>query len=164
LEFWLLTIALPTSILFCKGAKLFSYSLLESTPRLWTIISANPFHDSFSPSSRIDGLLRNEIGKKMRMIHELIFGGRHLYIKTGLSEHHWTYTSTSSLSLLWKSRCQGKHKVFLWLLLNDRLNTRNLLRRKRFNIPSVNCVLCSHGMEETIKHFIFECEFAQMCL
>jgi hypothetical protein len=75
LEFWLLTIALPTSILFCKGAKLFSYSLLESTPRLWTIISANSFHDSFSPSSRIDGLLRNEIGKKMRMIHELIFGG-----------------------------------------------------------------------------------------
>jgi hypothetical protein len=31
---------------------------------------------------------------------------------------------------LWKSRCQGKHKVFFWLLLNDRLNTRNLLHHE----------------------------------
>jgi hypothetical protein len=28
---------------------------------------------------------------------------------------------------LWKSRCEGKHRVFFWLLLNDGLNTRNLL-------------------------------------
>jgi hypothetical protein len=53
--------------------------------------------------------------------------------------------------------------VFFWLLLNDWLNTRNLLRRKRFNIPIVSCVLCSHGIEETVKHLIFECEFAQLC-
>jgi hypothetical protein len=50
-----------------------------------------------------------------------------------------------------------------WLLLNDHLNIRNLLRRKQFNIPTVNCVLCSHGIEETIKHLILECEFAYMC-
>jgi len=31
---------------------------------------------------------------------------------------------------LWKSACQNKHKVFFWLLLNDRLSTRELLRRR----------------------------------
>jgi hypothetical protein len=61
------------------------------------------------------------------------------------------------------SRCQGKHKVFFWLLLNDRLNTRNILRRNRFNIPTVSCVMCSHGIEETIKHLFFDCEYAQTC-
>jgi hypothetical protein len=64
---------------------------------------------------------------------------------------------------IWKSWCQGKVKVFFWLLLNDRLNTRNLLRHKWFHIPSVNCVLCNHDSEETLKHLFFECEFAQSC-
>uniref|UniRef100_A0A0A8ZD98 Reverse transcriptase zinc-binding domain-containing protein n=1 Tax=Arundo donax TaxID=35708 RepID=A0A0A8ZD98_ARUDO len=31
---------------------------------------------------------------------------------------------------MWKSCAQGKHKFFFWLLLKDRLNTRNLLKRK----------------------------------
>jgi hypothetical protein len=53
--------------------------------------------------------------------------------------------------------------VFFWLLLNDRLNTRNLLRCKRFNVPNVECVLCSHGVEETMKHLFFDSEFAQLC-
>jgi hypothetical protein len=64
---------------------------------------------------------------------------------------------------LWKSCCQGKYKLFFWLLLNARLNTRNLRRRKRMNFQSVNCVLCSQGAEETLKHLFFKCEFAQSC-
>jgi hypothetical protein len=31
---------------------------------------------------------------------------------------------------LWKCSAQKKHKVFFWLLLKDRLSTRNILRRK----------------------------------
>jgi hypothetical protein len=31
---------------------------------------------------------------------------------------------------LWKSYCQPKHKVFYWLLLKDRLSTRNILKEK----------------------------------
>lgn len=31
---------------------------------------------------------------------------------------------------LWNSYCQPKRKFFFWLLLNDRLSTRELLRRK----------------------------------
>jgi hypothetical protein len=42
-----------------------------------------------------------KLGRKWEWYMNLYLGGRHLYIKTGLSEHHWTYTSISSLSLLW---------------------------------------------------------------
>jgi hypothetical protein len=35
---------------------------------------------------------------------------------------------------LWKSSCVMKRKVFAWLLLVDRLNTRDLLRRRHWNV------------------------------
>jgi hypothetical protein len=43
------------------------------------------------------------------------------------------------------------------------LNTRNLLRCRRMNNPSVNCVICSHDHEEAIQHIFFECEFSEPC-
>jgi hypothetical protein len=55
-------------------------------------------------------------------------------------------------SILWKSSCQAKHKFFFWLLLHDRLNTRNLLRRKCFVLQSYQCVFQSCNEEETLVH------------
>ena len=43
---------------------------------------------------------------------------------------------------LWKNCCQHKHKVFFWLLLKDRLSTRDLLGRKGMILQSFDCVLC----------------------
>jgi hypothetical protein len=37
---------------------------------------------------------------------------------------------------IWKSKCQLKHKVFLWLLLQDRLSTRDLMRRRNMELDS----------------------------
>lgn len=42
---------------------------------------------------------------------------------------------------IWKSSCQPKHKVFFWLLIQDRLSSRNLLRRRNMHLPSYNCVV-----------------------
>lgn len=42
---------------------------------------------------------------------------------------------------LWKSSCQHNHKVFFWLLIQDRLSTRNILKRKHMSLQSYNCVL-----------------------
>ena len=52
---------------------------------------------------------------------------------------------------------------FFWLLLKDRLNTRELLLRKRFPLQSAACVLCSVGASESLKHLFFECSFSQLC-
>lgn len=64
---------------------------------------------------------------------------------------------------IWNSSCQPKHKVFFWLVLHDRVNTRNLLRRKTFYLESYNCALRNCQLEETTFHLFWECPFAVRC-
>jgi hypothetical protein len=64
---------------------------------------------------------------------------------------------------LWSSHNLGKHKFFFWLLVRDRLPTRNLLRRKNMNLDSYVCPLCNMGCEETCFHLFFECPFSLQC-
>jgi hypothetical protein len=62
---------------------------------------------------------------------------------------------------VWKSNCTPTIKFFAWLLLNDRLNTRNILRRrKKFLEEGYNCALCHEEIEETSVHLFFECSAA----
>jgi hypothetical protein len=51
---------------------------------------------------------------------------------------------------IWNSSCTNKITVFSWLLLMDRLNVRNILRRKKHKLEgnNYNCVLCSNNREE----------------
>jgi len=64
---------------------------------------------------------------------------------------------------LWKSACQNKHKVFFWLLLKDRLSTRELPRRRNMELPDYNCVHCNTPTEETLEHLFLHCPFAHNC-
>lgn len=64
---------------------------------------------------------------------------------------------------IWKSACQWKHKVFFWLLLKDRLSTRNLLKRRNMALDDYNCVLCSSLVEEGLDHLFLHCSFARQC-
>ena len=65
---------------------------------------------------------------------------------------------------IWKSRSTMKIKVFGWLLLADRLNTRNMLKRRHYNIgDDHNCILCGLSIEETLEHLFFECHFSTDC-
>ena len=63
----------------------------------------------------------------------------------------------------WNSSCQAKHKFFFWLLLLDKLNTRNLLGRKIFQVPSFNCATLNCPQEETLIHLFWNCPFAAKC-
>lgn len=63
----------------------------------------------------------------------------------------------------WKSFSQPKHKVFFWLLLKDRLSTRNILKRKNMHLDDFNCELCNMRVEETSEHLFLHCPFAQDC-
>jgi len=46
--------------------------------------------------------------------------------------------------LKWLWSCQPKQRVFFWLLINDRLSTRNILRRKHMHLDAYDCAhLCS---------------------
>lgn len=49
-----------------------------------------------------------------------------------------------------------KLKIFAWLLLADRLNTRKMLQRRHYNVRNdVNCALCTLAVEETVEHLYF---------
>jgi hypothetical protein len=63
----------------------------------------------------------------------------------------------------WKCPCQPKHKVFFWLLLKDRLSTRNILRRRNMAMDSYDCVLCNMPTEECLDHLFLTCDFAKQC-
>ena len=64
---------------------------------------------------------------------------------------------------IWQSSCQPKHKVFFWQLLHDRVNTRNLLRRKKFVLEDYNCAVGGCPLEETLHHLFWGCPFVQQC-
>ena len=64
---------------------------------------------------------------------------------------------------IWNSSCQPKHKVFFWRLLHDRLNTRNLLRRKSFHLDNYNYAVNNCQQEETLQHLFWTCPFAAQC-
>lgn len=63
----------------------------------------------------------------------------------------------------WKTSCQGKHKIFFWLILVDRLSTRDLIRRRGMHLDDYCCVLCTHNAAETTMHLLFHCPFAKSC-
>jgi hypothetical protein len=68
-----------------------------------------------------------------------------------------------ALKWMWKSCCQQKHKVFFWLLIHNRLNTRAMLQRKNFFMDNYSCIMCDQDELETRNHMFFQCPFAQMC-
>lgn len=54
-------------------------------------------------------------------------------------------------------------RFFCWLLLKDRLSTRNILTRKNMALGSYNCVLCMGSIEKTWEHLFFQCPFSRSC-
>lgn len=66
-------------------------------------------------------------------------------------------------SWLWRSACQAKRKVFFWLLLKDRINTRHLLHRRAMYLEDYNCVFCVSPVEEDLPHLLFHCPFESDC-
>jgi hypothetical protein len=69
-----------------------------------------------------------------------------------------------ALHSIWKSRALPKLKVFDWLLFMDRLNSKDLMNRKQWQIQGgMNCLLCNDGLPKTRDHLFFECPFAAEC-
>ncbi|XP_071678427.1 uncharacterized protein [Lolium perenne] len=68
------------------------------------------------------------------------------------------------ISAIWKSKCMMKHKVFAWLMFVDRINTRDMLRRRKYNIGSdYSCLICDTGATEARNHLFFTCTFSTRC-
>ena len=64
---------------------------------------------------------------------------------------------------LWDSCCQTNHKVFFWLVLKDKLSTRDILQHKNMQLQLTDCVLCAEHQYENILHLFIQCRFAKAC-
>jgi hypothetical protein len=65
------------------------------------------------------------------------------------------------LKLLWKIKCQPKHRVFFWLLLQDKHNTR--IWQRNMHLDSYSCENCILSKTETAYHLFLICPFARSC-
>jgi hypothetical protein len=89
-----------------------------------------------------------------------IWGSSEFSVKKAYAVTSGHQYAPPQFSWIWKSSCQAKHKFFFWLLLHDRLNTRNLLGRKNFHLPTYSCATLPCVEEETLIHLFWSCPFA----
>ena len=77
----------------------------------------------------------------------------------------WYLLPPMTFKWIWQSKVNLKINVFGWLLLMDRVNTRDLLDRKHcapLN-ASLSCSICLINVRETRKHLFFDCAFSKAC-
>jgi hypothetical protein len=74
-----------------------------------------------------------------------------------IGEHH---THPAILDI-WKTCNLPRQKFFSWLLMYQRLNTKDLMTHKHFYVEFNDCVLCDNCPQETLMYLFFECNFSQ---
>ena len=63
------------------------------------------------------------------------------------------------VSKIWKLKVPPKVKTYMWLVIKERLQTRNIMRRKGMDVSPV-CVLCSSD-DESVAHLYLQCSFVR---
>ena len=85
------------------------------------------------------------------------FWGKDVYSSANFYKYMFqSLPKDKTLSKVWKSTCLLKLKVFCWLLLKDRLNTKDMMDRKHWHVEGgSNCVLCDDGNLERFRESLF---------
>jgi len=117
-------------------------------------------HDQFQV---VEGLLQNFDPSTSSDTWYYIWGSPNFTSKKAYRHLLGSSWTAPIFKWIWQSSCEPKHKVFFWLLFQDRLSTRNILRRRNMPLPSYSCVLCSLSSEETVNHLFLECDLAKAC-
>lgn len=63
-----------------------------------------------------------------------------------------------SYKFLWKSKLPHKIKVFFWLVVRNKILTKDNLKKRNW-IGSLDC--CFYGVDESIDHLFFHCPIAK---
>jgi hypothetical protein len=104
-----------------------------------------------------------EIILRVKMNGFFIWGSHDYSVKRFYQHHFHAIRLPVTILWMWKAKCVPRIKFFAWLLLNDRFNTRNMLRRRQIFLENYNCPLCADSVEETLEHLFFDCPFAATC-
>ena len=135
-----------------------------------TNLDVDSFYDMFylpmssiavQQSNVVRELINNKAGIQSANIWQFYWGGtkysnNRIYLEyignppDAPKPFHWT----------WKSCSLSKQKLFFWSLLQDMLNTRDLLMRKSFHIESSRCVVCNDEPNDHFTHLFFSYDFS----
>jgi len=164
---WLGTIAAD------KFPRAYSYALSEDVSvksfLLATSLSANfslPVSpEAFEEIKQLQQEVRNaDIGGGPQDIWKYVWGSEFYSSKKYYELCFRNIKPHAAFNWIWKSKCTPKVKFFCWLLFSDRLNTRNLLKRKNMLLQSgYRCIMCTNPPEETVEHLFFHCPFSKDC-
>ena len=139
-----------------------SFQTVQQTEPLHSLFPFTPLCGSFCTNGAATTSKQSANFRQSGLV-AIYLGKYSVFLQKGLLTSHWSCSSSPAFKWLWKSSCQNKHKVFFWLLLKDRLSTRNLLRRKTMVLDSYECEFCNSGQEETLEHLFLRCPFATAC-
>ena len=83
-------------------------------------------------------------------------------VKSYYTVMHAHMATDTPAKWIWESKATMKIKVFAWLMLNDRLNTRDMLVRRHWRSPQEDntCPLCYAHAHEDRYHLFFTCQFS----
>jgi hypothetical protein len=86
-----------------------------------------------------------------------------IYTAARYYHHQFRHISCSKVyDWIWKRKCVLRIKVFAWLLVSDRLNTKDMLKRRNWKVTDVyHCVLCPGRVSEDWMHLFFDCNFSR---
>jgi hypothetical protein len=102
---------------------------------------------------------------QLLMILELLFG---VIISTLLRDSinffSLAYPMTSLFIQSGSRIVSQSSEFFTWLLSRDRLNTKDIMLRKPWQVQGGStCVICASNILESRDHLFFHCSFAQAC-
>lgn len=156
-----------------KFPRAFSYAMDEdSSARNFLTASslADNFHLPLSPEALQevkelqDEAANIQLSANDADAWQYVWGSKQFKSKKYYSYCFRNIISHKAFKWIWKSKCTAKLKFFCWLLFSDRLNTRNMLRRRKYVLNSgYNCMLCTDNVEETLEHLFFHCSFSKQC-
>jgi hypothetical protein len=122
----------PHLLGFVKDPRIFLWALRQSASLLNCFripMSRGAYNDLLQLQNFLDDLYPVDQDGKDSWIY---IWGQHRYSSSKYYDYHFIDIQPNLTILwIWKSKCIPKIKFFAWLLLNDRFNSRNILRRRR---------------------------------
>jgi hypothetical protein len=74
-----------------------------------------------------------------------------------------TYDKILTCFLVLEVKLSIQQKLFFWLVLQDRLNTKDMLKRRDMKLERCMCKNCILQKEETMSHLFLKGNFAKWC-
>ena len=140
---------------------LFRSSFYAASSELSSLFSLPLSRQAFAELGELQLILHDNPLNADNDVWSFCWGGK--YTAKRFYDHiHAHIVVPNAFSWIWQSRCTMNLRVFAWLLLRDRLNTKDLLKRRHWNVTEdYCCVLCPLRVYEDRQHLFFTCNFSQ---